>query len=354
MRAIRIENWCTPDALRVVEIQTLQCGPKQLRIRVHAVPVTYSLWLLIQGKYQRKPALPFVPGSFIAGEVIECGEGTSRFKPGDRVVAALDTGGLAEEAIALELNTYAIPETLSFERANAFNTAYSSALAALSWSHVLALTAGQKLLVLGAAGGVGIAAVEIGRILGATVIAAASTEQKRSCAIRHGAHHVVESDLTLLHKQVMSATNGEGVDAVLDPVGGGLFREALRCIRPEGRIATVGFASGDVPQIPANLLLVKNVAVCGFNMSHYKITQGARYEARVRALFTQLGLWFEEGLINPVTAASFTLERTPDAFATVLDREHFGHVVVIPIVSPVVDASRTDSVEIKSAISESL
>ena len=330
MRAIRIEQWCTPDALRVVDVSMPQCSREQVLIQVRAVPVTFSLWLLIQGKYQRKPTLPFIPGSFVAGEVVECGKDATRFRPGNRVIAALDTGGCAEYVAAPQLNTYAIPDALPFDRANALNTAYSATLAALTWPHMLGITSGQQLLVLGAAGGVGTAALEIGGILGATVIAAASTAPKRAWASRHGATHVVEAEPSTLRDRVMAVTGGDGVDAVLDPVGGALFNEALRCLKPEGRLATVGFASGEIPNIPANLLLVKNIVVCGLNMNHYKVSAGKRHESRVRALFETLGHWYEEGRIDPAIAARFPLEQAPKAFATVLDRGHLGHVALIP------------------------
>ncbi|MCC7426936.1 MAG: NADPH:quinone oxidoreductase family protein [Alphaproteobacteria bacterium] len=328
MRAIIIDRWTRPEELRVGEVARPACGPHELRIAVHAAAVSYALSLLIQGRYQRKPAFPFVPGNTVAGEVVEVGSAARRFRVGDRVLASMELGALAEQAVTTEANCYAIPPNLGFAEATALNTSYNSVYAALVWPHLLAVQPGQSLLVHGAAGGVGTAACEIGRLRGATIIACASTEAKRAWALKHGAHHAIGADVALLRDRVRALTTGEGVDAVLDPVGGALFSESLRCLKPEGRILPIGFASGEIPQIPANILLVKNITVCGLYMGYYKIDQRDRYEAQMRELFGTLGRWCEEGLIRPAVTARFPLERTPEAFAAVLDRNHIGHVVV--------------------------
>ena len=330
MRAIRVDAWTTVDRLVVGAQPVPQCGDREVRICVHATPVSFALSLLIQGKYQRKPPLPFIPGNTVSGIVESLGPGATRFAVGDRVVASLEYGGFAEVAVAPEACTYAIPDVTGFREATAFNTAYNSVAAAFTWPHLLAVRPGQILVVLGAGGSVGTAGVEIGRLLGATVIGVASSETKRAWAARHGAHYVCAAEAAALRTMVMDLSRGRGADAVLDPVGGALFDQALRCLRPEGRILPIGFASGEIPKIPASLLLVKNIAVCGLSMGYYKIDARTQHEASVRALFDQLGRWHAEGSIAPPVSAAFPLERASEAFATVLDREHLGHVVLEP------------------------
>src|SRR4051812_23920947 len=259
MRAIEITRWSSPEDLRLSEIPAPPCGPTDVRIRVGASTVTYALSLLIAGKYQRRPAFPFVAGNTAVGTVIETGSAAKRFRVGDRVLASMEFGGLAEEAVATEANVYGIPDSLPFARAIAFNTSYNSVTAALTWPHLLDLKPGQTLLVHGGAGAAGSAAIEIGRQLGATGIATASTEAKRAFAAARGAHRVLPADPATLRDRVMAITGKPGVDRVLDPVGGQLFPESLRCLRPEGKILPLGFAGGNIPQIPANLLVVKNI-----------------------------------------------------------------------------------------------
>lgn len=327
MKAIVIREWTRPGQLVVGEAAEPSCGADEVRIRVRAAAVSYSLSLLVAGRYQRKPALPFVPGNTAAGEVLEVGSAVTRWRPGDRVLASLEQGALAEQAVAHQDNVYPIPPTLPFAEATTFNTSYNSVAAALTWPHLLAVQPGQSLLVTGAAGGVGIAAIEIGRLLGATVIAAASTPAKREFALRAGAHHAVASDPETLRDAVLQA-NGGPVQRALEPVGGAVFQQVLRCLAPEGRVLPIGFAGGDIPQVPANLLLVKNITVCGLYMGYYKIDARSEHAERMRALFMQLGNWWLEGKIRPVIAGRHPLDQVPAAFAQVLDRASIGHVVI--------------------------
>ncbi|MES2975165.1 MAG: NADPH:quinone oxidoreductase family protein [Pseudomonadota bacterium] len=330
MRAIQITEWTSPERLQVSEIAPPACGGEEVLIRVHAAAVSHSLSLLIAGKYQRKPAFPFVPGNTVAGTVISTGARAGRFRVGDRVLASLEYGSLAEQAVAHEDNTWPIPPGLPFPEATAFNSSYNSVAAALTWPGLLEAGPGKTLLVTGAAGGVGTAAVQIGRLLGARVIAAASSEAGRWHALHNGAHEAVDAGPAVLRDAVRQLTAGEGVQAVLEPVGGAVFDAALRCLAPGGRILPIGFAGGVVPQIPANLLLVKNITVCGLYMGYYKIDARARHAARMRELFALLGSWWEQGLIKPQVGACFSLDEVPAAFARVLDRAHRGHVVVTP------------------------
>ena len=330
MRAVLVQDWTTPDRLELAEVKRPEPGPREVLIRVRAAAVSHALSLLIAGKYQRRPALPFIPGNTAVGEVISCGRGATRFAPGRRVIASLEQGALAEYAVAHEANAYAIPASLDPAAATAFNTAYNSVAAALTWPRLLDLQPGKTLLVHGAGGGIGSAACEIGRHLGARIIATASSAAKRDFARACGATDVLDADPAALKAAVLALTEGEGVHAVLDPVGGALFRESLRCLRPEGRICPIGFAGGEIPQVPANLLLVKNIAVIGLSMGWYKIDARDAQEARMRALFDRLGTWWQESAIRPRLAATFPLDRVRDAFAAVLDRGHLGHVAVLP------------------------
>ncbi len=329
MKAIEVAHWSSPGELRASEVPRPVCGPDEVLIRVRASPVSFALSLMVAGRYQRKPALPFVPGNTVAGTILEIGANAGRnLVVGQRVVASIENGGLAEEAVAPAATVYPIPRGISFAAATAFNTSYNSVVAALTWPRLLNLLPGQTLLVNGAAGGVGTAAIEIAKHLGAGVIATASTPAKRQWAMSRGAAHAIDSTPEALRGAVMDLTGGSGVDSVLDPVGGELFTQSLRCLKPEGRILPIGFASGKIPEVPANILLVKNISVCGLYMGYYKIDQRERFEPLVRGIFEQLGHWYEKGVIEPHVSTTFPLEQTADAFAAVLDRGNIGHVVV--------------------------
>lgn len=327
MRAVEVRHWSRPDELMVRDVAEPCLGPGQVRLRVRAAAVSHSLSLLVAGRYQRKPSLPFVPGNTAAGEVLEVGEAVTGVRPGDRALATLEQGALAEQAVAHADNVYPIPARMPWADATTLNASYNSVAAALTWPHLLDLRSGQSLLVTGAAGSVGIAAIQIGRLLGATVVAAASTPDKRERALREGAHHAVDAHPATLRDAVMNVHGGP-VQRALEPVGGAVFGEVLRCLAPEGRVLPIGFASGEIPQIPANLLLVKNITVCGLYMGYYKIDARAEHAARLRDLFAQLGRWWEAGKIRPVIAGRYPLESVPAAFAQVLDRASFGHVVI--------------------------
>ncbi|MCC6530967.1 MAG: NADPH:quinone oxidoreductase family protein [Burkholderiales bacterium] len=328
MRAVELSEWTAPAQLRPATIPDPAPGAGEVLIRVHASAVSHSLALLVQGKYQRRPAFPFVPGITAAGCVCALGAGVTRFRPGDRVLASIEHGGLAELAVASVANTYSIAPGMSYAAATTLNTSYNSVAAALTWPHLLALGAGASLLVTGAAGNAGTAAIQIGRLLGARVIAAAASAAKREFALAQGATAAIDADPARLRAGVRAALGGGGVSAVLETVGGEVFDAALRCLAPEGRIVPLGFASGVIPRIPANLLLVKNVTVCGLYMGYYKIDARAHNEVRVRALFERLGEWWSAGAIKPVIRAVVPLEDIAAAFALVLERANIGHVVV--------------------------
>ncbi|MEQ8231836.1 MAG: NADPH:quinone oxidoreductase family protein [Gammaproteobacteria bacterium] len=333
MQGLLVRDWTTFDQLRLEEVPEPALDGDRVRIRVQAAGVSFATSLVVQGKYQRKPPLPFVPGTEIAGVVEAVGPAARRFAVGDRVCAVLDWGGLAEIACPREVNVFAIPDSLEFHRAIGFTNSYATSAAALTWPHLLNVAPGEWLLVHGAAGGVGIAAVEIGRILGATVIATAGSPAKLETARRHGADHVIDYRAEDFREHVLALTGGRGVDAVYDPVGGNVFMQSLRCMAPEARIMPVGFAGGEIPQIPANLLLVKNLVVCGLNMGLYfgwsPTDLRDHYEDRVRALMEQLFAWFEAGRINPVVERTYPLTQVFEAMEDVLARRAVGRIAVV-------------------------
>ncbi len=333
MRGVLVKEWTEFKNLKLEECPSSALEPGQLRVKTRAAGVSFATSLVVAGKYQRKPPRPFVPGTEIAGTVTEVADGMTRFKVGDRVCCVLDWGGLAEEAVANEVNTFHIPDSLDFGRAICFTNSYGTSYAAIVWPHLLRLQKGETLLVHGAAGGVGMAAIEIGKIIGATVIATAGSAEKLAVAKEHGADHVINYRKEKFRDHVLDITKGVGADAIYDPVGGDVFSESLRCIAPEGRIMPVGFAGGTIQQIPANILLVKNITVCGLNMGYYvgwsPDDVRHKYADRLREMMAQLFEWFEAGHLNPIISHTFALENFQDAMTTVLGRKSIGRVAVV-------------------------
>ena len=335
MRAVVVHEFTEYTNLEVEDVPPPSTpGEGELILDIHASGVSFATHLMVSGRYQRKPPLPFTPGAEVAGIVTVIGPGVSRFKPGDRVVAALDWGGWAEQALAKEVTCYPLPDGVKYAQAIGMVLSYATSYASLLWKHGLQLEADDTLLVHGAAGGVGIAALEIGRIVEATVIATVSTEEKAEIARAHGANHVIVSREPDFRDEVMALTNGRGVDKVYDPVGGEHFMQSLRCMAAEGRIIPIGFACGTIPQIPANLLLIKNLAVCGLNYGYYIgwSPYDARYESeeRLRSLMTQLFEWTLDGKMAPTVAGTFPLSQFKDALGMVLARKAIGRVAILP------------------------
>ncbi len=333
MRGVLVKEFTEFENLRVEDCPPLTLQPGQLRIRTQAAGVSFATSLVVSGRYQRKPPLPFVPGTEAVGIVTETGADVQRVRAGDRVAAILDWGGLAEEVVAHEINTFALPHSLEFYRAICFTNSYGTSCAALTWPHLLNLQAGETLLVHGAAGGVGIAAVEIGKIRGAQVIATVGSDEKSAIAKAHGADHVINYSDGPFRDQVLDITGGRGANAIYDPVGGEVFEQSLRCIAPEGRIMPVGFAGGTIQQIPANLLLVKNITVCGLNMGYYvgwsPDDMRHEYGPRMQEMLAQLFAWFEQGKLNPRVSHTFALDDFQDAMAVVLGRRSHGRVAIV-------------------------
>ncbi|MEQ8354999.1 MAG: NADPH:quinone oxidoreductase family protein [Kiloniellaceae bacterium] len=327
MRAVLCHAWGGPEGLKVADRPLPAPARGEVLIDVAAAGVNFADTLMIAGKYQEKPDFPFSPGLEIAGTVRALGAGVSGLEVGRRVMALTDWGGYAEAALARAGDVYAIPDRLGPERfgwaeAAGFPITYGTAHGALRWH--ADLQPGEVLLVHGAAGGVGLAAVEIGKALGATVIATAGGPDKLAVAEAHGADHLVDYRREDIRERVKAITAGKGADVIFDPVGGDVFDASLRCIAWSGRLLVIGFAAGRVPQIPANLLLVKNVAVMGVYWGSYRKHAPERLVDEFRELFA----WIEAGRLKPHVSHKLDLSRAAEAMALLLERRSTGKVVL--------------------------
>ena len=318
-------------AMQVVEIGRMpetaelampRPGPGELRIRVAACGLNFADLLMIGGTYQERPALPFVPGMEFAGTVAELGPGTTGPAPGTRVAVFAGQGGMAEEAVVPAGLCVPIPDAMPFAEAAAFLVAYGTSHVALA--HRATLAPGETLCVLGAAGGVGLTAVEIGKLLGARVIAVARGAEKLAVAKAAGADVLIDSDGAGDLRAALKAEGG--VDVLYDPVGGAQFEAAFRAMKPEGRIIPIGFASGTVPQIAANHLLVKNLTVIGLYWGGYL---RFRPEVLTQSLSTLFG-WYGEGRLRPHVSHVLPLARAGEALELLRSRASTGKVVVTP------------------------
>jgi NADPH2:quinone reductase len=333
MRAMICRQWGPPESLRLENIERPSPGAGQVRIAVRAAGVSFATSLVIAGKYQRKPPFPFAPGTEISGTIVETGKDVQRFRVGDAVYATIDWGGCAEEAIAHEVNVFPRPAAVGWTEAIPLAISYPTAGAALLWPQFMDLQAGEWLLVHAAAGGVGLAAVEIAKAIGARVIATAGGAEKTAFVRSRGADHVIDYRAGPFREEVLRLTDGRGVNAVLDPVGGEVFTESLRCMAPEARICPIGFAGGAIPTIPANILLVKNLTVVGCNLGYYMgwSPYDARFEHadRMAALHRRLCEWVEAGKLRPHVGRTFhRLEDVPAAIRCILDRQVLGRVAI--------------------------
>ena len=329
MRALMSEEPGGPGTLQLRDVPEPKPGAGELLVRVRACAINFPDVLIIEDKYQLKPQRPFAPGGEIAGEVIASGGGVSGWSEGDRMIAALGFGGLAEQVAVPADRAIALPAERSFEEGSALLMTYATAIHALVDRGKL--RAGQTLLVLGAAGGVGLAAVEIGKALGARVIAAVSSEKKADAAREAGADAAVvypsgpfdrdgQKALAGLFKE---AVGPEGADVILDPVGGDYSEAALRSIAWEGRFLVVGFPAG-IARLPLNLTLLKSCDVCGVFWGGFFARDPKRNAEHVAQLFR----WWDEDRIAPRISATYPLERAGDAIAALRDRKAVGKLVV--------------------------
>ncbi len=323
MQALICDDYQGIDALRVGELNEPKPGPGELLVQVESVTVNFADTLMVSGDYQTKPETPFAPGYELAGTVVVANRSVG-FSPGDRVCAFNWYGGMAQRAVVLAQNSAVLPDSVSSDVGATIPATYGTSYHALvDRAH---LEAGEKLLVLGAAGGVGMAAVQIGKFLGAEVIAVVSSSEKGSAARRAGADHVIRYDETPLREGISHVTAGEGVDVVYDPVGGDSTELALRSTRWNGRVLVVGFASGDIPRIALNLPLVKGNSIVGVFWGRFSKEEP---EKQISNLETIIGL-VEDGTLKPLIQKRFSLEDGTKAMRWVADRNAIGRVVINP------------------------
>lgn len=309
--------------LTVEEVADPLPAAGEIAIRVEACGVNFADTLIVQGRYQVRPELPFIPGMEVAGRVAAVGPGVEGHAVGDAVIGLVGTGGFAERVVCPAARAIPRPAGVASEVAAAIPVAYGTAHVALE--HRAALRPGEALLVHGASGGVGLAAVEVGKAMGATVIATASSAEKLAIAREHGADHLVDYARGPFRERVKEIAGG-GADVIFDPVGGDVFDQSLRCIAWGGRLLTVGFAAGRIPQAPANILLVKNVSVVGIHWSSYR----GRADGVLAASFARLFAWLREGRIRPLVSRRYPLHEAPAALAVLTERRAQGKIVVLP------------------------
>ena len=320
MKAVLCKDWGPPDALVVEDIPSPKPGKGQVLVSVKASGVNFPDVLLIQNKYQFKPELPFSPGSEIAGVVKQAGEGVHGFMPGDRVMAHIRSGGYAEEVVVDEALVTPVPAGLEFTVAASFGVVYATAFHALKDRG--RIQAGETLLVLGAAGGVGLAAVELGKLFGARVIACASSDEKLQTCKRFGAEVTINYEREDLREALKNL--GGAVDVALDPVGGKYSEPAVRAMAWKGRYLVVGFASGEIPKIPLNLTLLKGCSIVGVFWGEFAKRERDLNAANLR----ELTAWLRSKKIKPLVSASYPLERAAEALNDMMNRKIQGKVVL--------------------------
>lgn len=323
MRALICREYAGIDSLEVGELPDTEPVTGMALVDVEAAAVNFADSLLVAGQYQTKPEVPFAPGSEVAGTVLDDGgiEGLAR---GDRVGGFVGFGGMAEKVLIPGNAVVKLPDSTTFYEGAAIPVAYGTSYHALV--DRARLRPEETLLVLGAAGGVGIAAVQIGKALGAVVIAAVSSEEKARVATTAGAGHVIRYDQTSLREGISEATDGEGVDVVYDPVGGDTTEQALRSTKWNGRLLVVGFAAGEIPSIPLNLPLVKGNSIVGVFWGRHFTEQPEGHEANFRQIMT----WVENGTVSPLIQKTYPLDRGADAIRWVAERKAIGRVLVTP------------------------
>jgi NADPH:quinone reductase len=325
MKAIVCERFAPLDELVYRDVADPQPRPDQAVVDIAAAGVNYADALIVQGKYQSRPEFPFVPGSEFAGEVVAVGEAVTTFAPGDRVMGYSTTMGAYAELGAFHAsNLMPVPAGISLEDAASLLCAHGTAHHALKQRG--ALRPGETLVVLGAAGGTGIAAIQIGKAIGARVIAACSTPEKLAVARENGADELIDYSREDLRETVKAMTDGRGADVIYDPVGGDAFDASTRCIARNGRLLVIGFASGRIPTFPVNLALVKEFAVVGVFWGNFVRNEPAVFADNMRELIG----WIEEGKVHAEVQEKIPLRSAADALQRLLNRQAIGKIVLMP------------------------
>ena len=322
MKAVLCKSFGAPDQLTVEDLESPLVKRDEVKIRVRACGVNFPDALMIQGLYQLKPPFPFSPGLEVAGDIIEVGPGVDAGRVGQRIMATMMFGGFAEEVVVPQSAALHMPENMSYETGAGFPLAYGTAHVALS--RRARLQAGETLLVLGAAGGVGLAAVEIGKLMSARVIAAASNAQKLALARSRGADDTINYSHEDLRDRIKSLTEDRGPDVIFDPVGGDIFDQAVRRIAWEGRYLVIGFASGRIPALPANIALLKNASLVGVFWGAYL----SRDPGVVKRSFQQLLTWYNDDRLRPHIHRAYPLEDAPNALEDLINRRAMGKLVL--------------------------
>ena len=324
MKAILCKTWGLPETLVVEELPDVTPAPGQVAIDIHAAGVNFPDVLIIQNKYQFKPELPFTPGNELAGIVRSVGDGVTNFKPGDKVLAFASQGAFAQQIVVPVSTVMPIPPGMDFDTAASITLTYGTS------HHAVAdraqLKAGETMLVLGAAGGVGLAAIEIGKALGARVIAAASTDEKLEVCKAHGADETINYSTQDLREAVKALTAGKGPDVIYDPVGGIYAEPAFRSIAWRGRYLVIGFANGEIPKLPLNLPLLKGASLVGVFWGEFTKREPKANAAAMRELMT----WMAEGKIKPHISKRYALSETPQALNDMAARKVTGKIVIQP------------------------
>lgn len=322
MKAVLCKEYGPPESLVVEDVPSPSVGATDVLIEVKAAGINFPDTLIIENKYQFKPPLPFIPGTEVAGLVKQVGDKVSNINVGDEVMGFAFVGAYAEEIVVPAASCFPKPSTLSFEEAAAFTMIYGTSYYALKQRGNL--QAGETLLVLGASGGVGMAAVELGKLMGATVIAAGSSMEKLAVCQEKGADHLVNYTDADWKDQVKKLTAGNGADVIYDAVGGDFTKTALRCINWGGRLLVIGFACGEIPQLAANLTLLKSSSIVGVFWGASLAKEAEANQQNFKELFA----WTMEGKIKPHVCASFPLEQVADGLNLLLQRKAVGKVVL--------------------------
>jgi NADPH2:quinone reductase len=324
MRAMLATEWCEPANMRLAEVPIPEPKAGQVTIDVRAIGCNFFDILMVQGKYQVRPPLPFSPGGEISGTVRSVGTGVTNVRPGDRVFAMLGWGGYAEVAVAAADSVVKMPPSMSFEHGAAFGVVYQTSYFALV--HRAGLRAGETLLVHAAAGGVGLAAVQIGRALGARVLATAGAAPKLAVARDHGAEQAFDYSTPQWVENVKAATGGKGADVIYDPVGGDVFELSTKCIAFGGRLLVIGFASGKIPSIQANRILLKNISIVGLHWGAYRTHDPGKIGETTDALFAL----YERGAVRPLVSSTRPLVEAAAALEDIASRKSVGKVLLAP------------------------
>ena len=322
MRAVLCKEFGPPESLVMEDIAEPELDRGQVRIAIRACGVNFPDLLMIAGKYQQQPPMPFSPGAELAGDVVEIASNVAGIKQGQRVIAVTGFGGMAEQICVPAQRVVPLPDAIDYVPAAAFLLAYGTAYHALKQR--AELRAGETLAVLGAAGGVGLAAVEIGKLMGATVIAAASTTDKLDLAAEYGADHLINYTNTSLKDGIHEITAGDGADVIYDPVGGELFEQSLRAVAWRGRVLVIGFTSGQISKIPANLPLLKGSSIVGVFWGRFTEEEPEASAANTAELFRL----FQEGKLRPHVSETYPLEESALALEALAARRVKGKIVI--------------------------